>query len=45
MQINLTLFFWSFHVIRFCEKRVKSKLASPLYGDHLYNVTGGKLGI
>ena len=40
--INPTLFFWSFHVVRFCERRVKFKLASPLYSDHPYNVAGGK---
>lgn len=39
--INPTLFFWSFHVVRFCERRVKFKLASPLYSDHPYNVAGG----
>ena len=38
--INPTLFFWSFHVVRFCKKRVKFKLASPLYRDHPYNVVG-----
>ena len=42
-EINPTLFFWSFHVVRFCERRVKFKLASPLYSDHPYNVTGGKV--
>lgn len=36
---------WSFHVVRFCERRVKSKLASPLYSDHPYNVTGGNYPI
>ena len=39
--INPTLFFWSSHVVRFCGRRVKFKLASPLYSDHPYNVTGG----
>ena len=44
-EINPTLFFWSFHVVRFCERRVKFKLASPLYSDHPYNVTGGNYPI
>ena len=39
-KINPTFFPWSFHVVRFCERRVKFKLASPLYSDHPYNVFG-----
>lgn len=44
-KINPTFFPWSFHVVRFCERRVKFKLASPLYSDHPYNVFGLGRGI
>ena len=45
MQDKSYTLLWSSHEVRFCERRVKFKLASPLYSDHPYNVFGLGRGI